>query len=132
GSLLLFLVIIALAAASFIALVQWHQKIDRWIEKIAKWVEIRKEHLARKNLNWDKIPKTNQQGDYQNHPFAADLDITGPHSLLQLINTGVYPGSIAKLEQWLLQTKPNIGKLRQRQALIKELKPMAHFRDRLH
>lgn len=116
---------------SFMALVSWHRTIDEWIEKMKGWVEIRKQHLSRKKLIWHKIPETDLQEDYANHPFARDLDIVGKNSMLQLINTTVYKGSRKKLENWLTNSNIDLTKLKKRQKLIKELKPMAHFRDRL-
>lgn len=127
----LFIGIIALGIGLFTGLVRWHKKIDKWVEKITQWIEIRQRHIARMNLDWDEIPKTIQQGTYQDHPFARDLDITKNQSLLQLLNTSIYPGGISKLEKWLTQTKIDLKALKNRQQLVKELKPMAHFRDRL-
>ncbi len=132
GNLWLFLVILALGIASFIALVNWHRKIDDAIERFSGWVKIREAHLARMNLNWNEIPHTEQQKTYDNHPFAKDLDIVDEHSLLQLINTGLHSGGIERLETWLLNRNTDLSELTRRQELVKELKPMAHFRDRLH
>lgn len=131
GNAWLFYGIIILGVASFVILVTRHRKIDDWIEKMKGWIEIRKQHLAKMNLEWDEIPEANPQEDYEHHPFARDLDIVGKHSILQLINTAVYKGGLAQLEQWLTSQNIHLSKLKKRQSLIKELKPMAHFRDRL-
>ncbi len=112
-------------------LVSWHRKIDGWIERITGWNEIRKQHLAKMNLNWNEISEAAQQRNYEWHPFARDLDIVGKHSMLQLMNAAVYQGGTAQLEKWLTNRSINPSKLKKRQKLIKELKPMAHFRDKL-
>lgn len=115
----------------FLGLVSWHRRIDDAINRFKGLKDIRKHHLARMSLNWQDIPAREQEGDYGRHPFARDFDLIGQHSLLQLINTTTYRGSFDQLEGWLLNKVPELQKIENRQALIKELKPMAHFRDRL-
>src|SRR5699024_10880758 len=75
GNTLLFVVIIILAIALFIALIKYHRKIDRWVEHFNAWIKIRRNHIARKNLDWEHIPQNNPQGRYDKHPFGKDLDV---------------------------------------------------------
>lgn len=132
GSTWLFFIIVVVGIGSFIALVSWHRKIDEAIERFEGWTKIRSHHLARMSLGWDTIPALSQDKNYDGHPYARDFDITGKHSLLQLMNAATYPGGASRLEEWLLKKEPDVSAIKKRQDLVQELKPMAHFRDRLH
>lgn len=132
GSTFWFWVIMGAGAVSFWGLVRWHKKIDKAIEQNKGWVSIREQHLARKNLDWEGIPESTQIQNFNAHPFAKDFNLVGKHSLLQLINTASYDGGTKKLEDWLLRQVPDVPAIEKRQGLVKELTPMAQFRDRLH
>lgn len=131
-SAFLFWLILVLGVGVFMGLVSWHRTIDNAIERFKGWITIRRHHLARMELNWKNIPPLPNHKNYDQHPFAKDFDIIGQHSLLQLINTTTYPGGKARLEEWLIKEVPELTKIKKRQTLVEELKPMAHFRDRLH
>ncbi len=133
GNSWLFAITAIAAIAAFMWLISRHRKIDEAIEQFSAWKKIRRRHLARKILNWDEIPRHSLSVDkYRSHPFARDYNIIGKHSLLQLIDTTTYQGSRNYVKTWLLNRQPDIAELSERQKLIKELKPMAHFRDRIH
>lgn len=132
GSVLLFWLILVLGIGLFMGLVSWHRTIDSTIERFNRWMTIRRHHMARMELNWQDIPPLPNHKNYDQHPFAKDFDIVGQHSLLQLINTTTYPGSKDQLEEWLIKEVPELREIKKRQTLVEELKPMAHFRDRLH
>lgn len=131
GSTPLFLLILGLGVLSFMGLVAWHRRIDEASTRFRHWMDIRSQHLARMDLDWEQIPAPPARPAADNHPFARDFDITGPHSLLHLLDTTTYPGSRRYLEQWLTTTRPVRADIERRQQLVRELKPMAHFRDRL-
>ncbi len=128
----LFWITLVAGIGSFTVLVRRHQKIESGIARFKSFRTIHKQHLARLKLDWDNIPAYPQHKRYDKHPFARDFNISGSHSLLQLVNTAVYDGGRERLEEWLLKKEPDLQKIEERQLLIKELKPMAHFRDRLH
>lgn len=132
GSSFWFWIIMGGGFASFWGLVRWHRKIDHTIEQYKVWVSTREQHLARMHLHWEDIPESSQTRDFNSHPFAHDFNLVGTHSLLQLINTSTYHGGTKNIEDWLLQKVPDVSVLKGRQQLVKELTPMAHFRDRLH
>ena len=131
GSTILFWIILITGLGTFIGLVSWHRRIDGAINRFEGFKKIREQHLARMSLNWDHIPAPPQNKSYDLHPFARDFDLVGQHSLLHLINTTTYSGSFDQLEGWLLNRVPDLPEIKKRQSLVKELKPMAHFRDRL-
>ncbi|MGM0546048.1 MAG: MutS family DNA mismatch repair protein [Bacteroidota bacterium] len=128
----LFWLVLAGFILGFRRLVNIHNKIDRTKEEIDIWKSIRQKHLARQQLIWPDIPKRVPSKTYDNHPFASDLDIIGQHSLLQLMDTSTYQGSTNMLTEYLLTRDPNISKVKERQAIVKELVSMSKFRDKLH
>ncbi|MEL6273743.1 MAG: hypothetical protein AAFU03_01395 [Bacteroidota bacterium] len=54
------------------------------------------------------------------HPYAADLDLFGPHSLFQFLNRSVSAGGEARLANWLLGAQP-IEDIKQRQKQVEQL-----------
>lgn len=132
GSVLLFTLTLLSVTGVFVGLVTWHRKVDEALQQFSGWITIRSRHLARMNLDWADIPSAPTEEPHRDHPFARDFDITGKHSLLQLMDTTTYPQSRERLKQWLLNRHPERALIKQRQRLVKELRPMARFRDRLH
>ena len=128
----LFWATLALFLFGFSRLVRIHKKIDKSKEEFEIWKSIRETHLARQQLNWQEIPERGPSSNYQDHPFANDLDIIGKHSLLQLMDTSTYQGSTDKLTHYLLTREPKTQEIKERQAIVKELTSMPQFRDKLH
>jgi len=87
--------------------------------------------LARITLDWDHIPLVDSALGAPEHPFAADLNLTGRRSLLHLLDTTVSRGGRERLREWLFDPAPNIDPIHVRQALVRELTPLSMFRDRL-
>jgi hypothetical protein len=127
--LLLISAVVTLTIFSIVA--YFHGRINRSITRHKIWLQIKSTHIARINLDWDSIPPEPFTDPPANHPFASDLDITGKHSLHRLINTAVLSEGSQRLQEWLLNTTPDIEVIRQRQALIQELTPLTIFRDKL-
>jgi ABC-type multidrug transport system fused ATPase/permease subunit len=109
----------------------FHGRINRSITRHKIWMQIKSNHIARINLDWDGIPPEPFTDPPTNHPFATDLDITGKHSLHRLINTAVLSEGSQRLQEWLLNTTPDLQVIRKRQALVQELTPLTIFRDKL-
>jgi ABC-type multidrug transport system fused ATPase/permease subunit len=128
--LLLIGVVVTLVTFSIVAYV--HGRINRSITRHKIWMHIKSTHIARINLDWDSIPPAPFTELPTNHPFASDLDITGKHSLHRLINTAVLPEGSQRLQDWLLNTIPDLETILHRQALIQELTPLSIFRDKLY
>src|SRR6266487_644467 len=127
--LLLICVVVTLTIFSIVA--YFHARINRSITRHKIWMQIKSTHIARINLDWDSIPPEPFTDPPTNHPFAFDLDITGKHSLHRLLNTAVLSEGSQRLQEWLLNTTPDVQVIRQRQALIQELTPLTIFRDKL-
>lgn len=123
------LFVLTMLAFSIVA--HFHGRIERSIARHTLWLGIKYAHVARMKLDWEHIPVVYTEGPQDNHPFEVDLDITGEHSLHRLLNTAVSRDGTVRLRDWLLQRTPDLSRLRQRQALVRELVPMTLFRDKL-
>lgn len=102
------------------------QKIDRY-----KGLQrIKQTHLARMRLDWENIPPVEDEYEID-HPFENDLQISGPRSLHQLINTCYSDEGRARLHSWLLNCEPDLATIRTRQDVVRELISQTRFRDLL-
>ncbi|MGH7206161.1 MAG: MutS family DNA mismatch repair protein [Nitrospiraceae bacterium] len=118
----------------FLIVARYHSRLENRMHRLRLWRDIKHTHLARLKLNWQAIPaRTTPAPDA--HPYATDLDITGPHSLFSLLNTTVSSNGRDRLAAWLLnqpysQTNWPTHWLA-RQSLVKEMASLPLFRDRL-
>ncbi|HKP83808.1 MAG TPA: hypothetical protein VJT69_17465, partial [Pyrinomonadaceae bacterium] len=94
-------------------------------------IEIKQVHIARIQLDWERIPLANLTSLLHAHPFETDLDITGERSLHRLIDCAVTIEGSERLKSWLLSTRPDADLIKHRQALVRELKGHYVFRDKL-
>lgn len=95
-------------------------------------MDLKRTNLARLRLDWTQIPPIMHTSP-PHHPYALDLDLAGPHSLLTLLDTTFSSNGRLELERWIFQTEsPNTHSLDwpDRQALAKELTPLVRLRDR--
>src|SRR5207249_5968940 len=118
----------------FLTVAHYHSRLETRMHRLRLWRGIKHTHLARLRLDWHAI-HTVATPSPDSHPFATDLDITGPHSLLSLLNTTVPSNGRDRLAAWLLsqpysQTNWPTHWLA-RQLLVKELASLSLFRDRL-
>lgn len=126
------LAVVVLFVLVFGLLVKRHQRIrqqQRFCQQALKSV---KADLARLNLDWAGIPELPLTEARKDHPFEIDLDITGPMSLLRLLQTCFTAEGSERLKNWLLETEPNLKALPLRQARVAALRPLYAFRQRLH
>lgn len=130
---ILFYSILSLFLFAFFTVATYHRKISDSKKRFQLLKKLKEEHLARMQLEWTNIPEATQAhlSSPADHPYADDFNITGNHSLIQLIDTAIYPGGTERLKQWLLKEEPQLSKVSARQKLAKELKPMIQFRDKL-
>jgi hypothetical protein len=91
----------------------------------------RRAQIARATLDWEQIPAGFPHEARPSHPFEADLNLVGPRSLHQLLDTAIsYEGS-QRLREWLTEPVPAPEETQRRQRLVRELLPRRLFRDRL-
>ncbi len=114
----------------FLIVASYHNRLEQRIHRLRLWTAIKSAHLARVQLAWSQIPYKPAE-PFATHLYAQDLDVTGPHSLLQLIDTTVSDQGRSRLTLWLLTQPPEAQVWNTRQALVKELCPRSLFRDRL-
>jgi hypothetical protein len=117
--------------AAFATLAYYHGKIDRSLARHNLWLHIKSTHVARMQLDWERIPQTATIALQADHPFEFDLDITGKHSIHQLLNLAFSRDGSQRLADWLLTTAPDLPTIHKRQALVRELLPLTLFRDKL-
>lgn len=94
-------------------------------------VSVAETQLARMELDWTAIPQPPEISLSQEHPFAADLNLTGDRSIHALLNTATSREGGLRLATWLSEPEPDLTRTKRRQALIREMLPLTGFRSRL-
>ncbi len=116
---------------AFLFLVNWQRRVTSALEKFGYLKTIKDGHIARINLDWKQMDAPFTSSVSKHHPFADDLNIVGEFSIHHLINTAIYTGGSQLLSDWLLKEEPVAQQILARQELIKSLKPLQLFRDKL-
>ncbi|HEX2188049.1 MAG TPA: hypothetical protein VHG51_04090 [Longimicrobiaceae bacterium] len=119
------------AAAAFVALVALHRRTRRREARLRMLADLNAEGLHRLAREWDLLPSREcASHDTATHPYAADLDLFGPASLIQLLGPRGSPVGAATLDRWLLSPAdpPTISA---RQEAVRELAGMRDLRDAL-
>ena len=114
----------------FLIVAGYHNRLESRLHRLRLWKQIKLVHLARLRLDWPHIPPRPSSAPEQ-HPYAKDLDLVGPHSLLHLLDTTVSSHGQARLVSWLLEQPPEPDQWLLRRRLVQELIPRSLFRDRL-
>ncbi|MDF0651584.1 MAG: MutS family DNA mismatch repair protein [Nitrospira sp.] len=114
----------------FVTVAAYHNRVEIRIHRLRQWKQIKLAHLARMALDWAAIVPRAGEGP-RSHPYAADLDLFGPHSLTHLLDTTVSDHGRERLQSWLLEQPPSPAHWHTRQCLVKDLAPRSLFRDRL-
>lgn len=122
---------IGLGIIVFIVVARFHDRVEFDLKKHQLWRQIKATHLARMNLDWDRMPSAPFTNSDQNHPFDADLGITGDMSLLRLLDTSTSQGGSLRLSSWLLNPLTTPEQIQEHQAVVRALMPLTTFRDRL-
>ncbi len=120
-----------LSISAFVTAVYYHRRLDRSILRFQIMEQHTRRQVARMNLDWKQIPPPDPAASDPEHPFETDLDLTGERSVLQLINTAVSQGGTQRLASWLLERNIDPNRVLKRQELVKEVKPLFGFRNRL-
>lgn len=108
-----------------------HRRIRAMLAQFRLWRALKDEQQARAALNWAKLRPALRPSTDREHPFETDLDLTGDRSLHHLLDTPVSLEGSLRLRDRLISTPPDVQVVAARQALVRELAPLAHFRDRL-
>jgi VIT1/CCC1 family predicted Fe2+/Mn2+ transporter len=119
------------AVVLFTLVARCHGRIERSLARHRILASIKATQIARVRLDWEAIPAAPTTAPIADHPFEIDLDISGPRSLYQLLNTAASREGGQRLLDWLLSTTPDLQEIRRRQTLVRELAPLILFRDKL-
>ena len=121
----------ALLGIIFLVLMHNHSKIEKSIKRFRIYIQIKKEELARSELDWMNIPLLDI-GIANNPTFIEqDLNIIEKHGLLNLISTCVSHESVKVLRDWLGGKNIDKKKIVARQKIVGELKQLRRFRNKL-
>ena len=124
-ALLVFLVI-------FLTTTWFHQRLKSRLHRLDLWMSIKQDLLARLQLDWTNMNVRTHLAP-PHHPYALDLDLTGSHSLLALLDTTFSSNGHARLQRWVFESNdPDCDTIpwHSRQRLIRELTPLSRLRDR--
>jgi hypothetical protein len=129
GITLLWVAGIALAIAFFV-LVGYHTRVGQARRRAQELCAINNEAILRVERNWDELPLRHAIRARPGDPYAGDLDIFGPASLMHLLETGATFMGEATLAGWLQAAAPP-ETIRARQPAVQELTGMIDLRDEL-
>ena len=119
-----------LPLALFLVAMVAHDRVTRRRERVGRAIRLYERGLARLDDRWDSQPEDGSRFLDPRHPYAADLDLFGRHSLFQLLCTARTAGGEATLARWLLEpAAPQV--IRDRQAAVTELRPRLDLREAL-
>ncbi|MEX2603968.1 MAG: MutS family DNA mismatch repair protein, partial [Gracilimonas sp.] len=131
GSDTIFFTSLVALLIGFIYLISRHKKITDHRDQLKFLKAVKRQHIARMELDWENLSEYTFETDISNHPFAEDLHVVGNYSLHHLMDTAIYEGGTTRLAEWLLNENAEKNEIIQRQTLLKELIPLNGFRDRL-
>jgi hypothetical protein len=124
-------VVLIAVVALFVWVALAHGRVKASMASHALWHRIKSTHLARMRRDWVAIPEPGSLAGEPEHPFASDLNLIGRHSLQQLLDTTMSRGGMERLRSWLLYPVLDSEHVCERQAMVREIVPLAMFRDRL-
>jgi len=113
--------ILFFTVVSFVALVFWHQAVRTKHNYIKMLHDIYDQALKRLAGEWKSFPDTGEDFKDPAHPYSEDLDLFGPSSLFQWINTAKTYKGREKLKEWLTEPPVEVSSIQKRQEAIKEL-----------
>lgn len=119
-----------LVSAAFLLEVVWHRRIRRKEKRLAGLVQANGQALARLDRDWTTLPDSPLEPPSAQHPYALDLDVSGPGSLFSLLSTVTLPPGQTVLREWLL-APASPDEIRRRQEGVGELAPQLDLRQEL-
>ena len=117
-------------AGAFLVAVVVHARLVERRSRVQRAVHLYERALARLDHKWDQQPEDGARFLDPHHPYAADLDLFGPHSMFQLLCTARTAPGEATLARWL--TEPaQAAEIHARQQAVDELRPRLDLRESL-
>lgn len=114
----------------FLLLMARHDSLFQFQEKCAKIEKMSQDDLHRLACRTADIDQNTGVTFPDDHPFARDLDLTGPTGLLKLLDNTHLPNAAVFLTQWIQEPGPS-DEIQTRQHAISELAAETRFRLRL-
>ena len=121
---------VVFTVVSFLALVLWHQKVRSRKNYIQVLYEIHDQALKRLAGEWKTFSDNGEDFKDPAHPYSEDLDLFGPGSLFQWINTAKTFRGREKLREALNETPGEIKTIQKKQEAIQELAENLAWRQR--
>jgi hypothetical protein len=118
-----------LPAAAFAVIALVHVRVIDRIERAGRARQLYQRGTARLDATWAGAGPDGARF-LDGHPFARDLDLFGPASLFQLLDTARTQVGEDTLAAWL-RAGADIEEVRARQAAVAELAPKVDFREDL-
>lgn len=116
-----------LSLVIFVYLIIWHKRISHELARLSQKVCINKMYMQRIQSGWIEFEDCGQEFTDPGNPFTGDLDIFGPKSLFQWINTAkTYFGRV-KLKELLESPDKSVSSIRMRQCAVRELSGKLDF-----
>ncbi len=115
----------------FLGVAHVHYRLERRLRRLETWLEIQKRQVARLRVDWNGMPETTMRLS-SDHPYGADLDLVGQHSLFRLLDTTISQEGQALLVSWLAHQHPfSFDQWESRQKLVQALAPLPGLRNRI-
>jgi hypothetical protein len=124
-------IILAGVALAFVVMASYHNRVKESLRRHGIWLRLKHNRAARMTLDWAHMPRSSVLSPLPGHPFESDLNLTGVCSLHHLLDTTMSRQGSARLRAWLLSPLTDAEQVQARQDLVRELVPLAMFRDRL-
>ncbi len=115
----------------FIALVTWHSRLQRAIRKAERAVAFYDRGLARLDDRWVGLGENGARFADETHPFASDLDLFGPASLFERMNTARTVSGETTLASWLKKPIRTAAGIERCQVAVAELALKLDLREEL-
>lgn len=118
------------SVSAFIVAMIRHDRCNRFKERCDMAITLLNEDLARVEYRFDAISEEHGIQFEEDHPFAHDLDLRGPISLLKLIDNSFHNKAKALLKTWIDEAD-SPAEIRERQEAVTDLSMRQRFRMRL-
>ncbi len=122
---------LVVAVVAYVVAAARHTKRRR----LASWAGVRRvvceQGALRVTRDWNALASQLDDAAPRDHPYGADLDVTGHASLARLLDvTSAGPGR-RTLMSWLLDGVPPVSELRARHEAVRALAPAVEWRETL-
>ena len=118
-------------ALVFTLMVRRHRQVKELMARTLIMHDLVGEQLARMTLDWDGMPEGLAISAENRHALEIDLDLVGINSLGRLLDSAETSGGSARLRAWLNAGHGDADIIKNRQALVAELRDRRYLRNQL-